>query len=213
MKRIGEEVARKVIDLRVSDRCSLTEIVAETGLSNGTVYSLIKSLPLDQDEITGRRVANAILSAQKAQNKREMVVSQYMQVAGNYTTDEIGRISLFAVCFALAKERVRFSFPGENFIYDLLVEHENGNILRVQVKTAQVEGRYNTDNSVSCRLTNNKRIRGYYAGKTDVFACFNPKSGNVYFFDWDDLRKRNQDTNKIVALIDDWRDNYGVFRS
>lgn len=185
---------------------SLDEIVRETGIPKTSAYLIIKDIPLPKEEILVRKQLAQATSAFIKSERRRLKVPNLVSTVGDekYSTDEIGRISMYAICFALSQRRIKFTIAGEGYCYDLLVD--NGNkIIRVQIKSAIVA-------SVGlplCRLTNSSKEK--YGDSVDVFGCFNRFSGTVYFFSRGDLISLRKEDNTSVALLDEWVDNFSVF--
>lgn len=135
---IPDDTRREVIRLRVEERLGIDEIVKRTGVSNGTVSTLLRKYPLTDEETRERKAASAIRNNQ-ARKYQPSFSKFFGWVQGKkLATDRKGRIAENAVRLRLELLEYDVYLTPENSRTDFVVGRpSSSSYIRLQVKWAR----------------------------------------------------------------------------
>lgn len=133
---LAESIKQEAIRLRIEERRSIDEIRERTGISVGTLSTLLREYPLSTDEVRAKKSEAA--SRSNPLRKYNPEPSKILQMVNidELSTESKGRIAEAAVIFRLAVfgyEVLRSTFEGSPV--DCFA-HRNGSntVIRIQVK-------------------------------------------------------------------------------
>ncbi len=176
---ISPELKAEALRLRRDHRMSLDEIARETGISKGTLSTLLRDEPLTDEERQARRTRSGIQASLLRDRYTPEASKYWLLVAGEeLTREQKGQIAETAVLFRLALLRYEVwhaNFEGNRI--DWLVSRPGGNRhVGIQVRWA-ARGQYGRP-AFSAR----KRSHHEHLAETDCdfIAAYDLETDTVY---------------------------------
>lgn len=199
-KLLSEELKQRIIELRVNDLLSLNEIHHITGVSKGSLSTLLRNYPLPSDiKAQKQALAYTKLSERNRSGSRKHKLpeeSKFYQVVKDQqiSTNQKGLIGEAAILFRLVLQGFKvYGSPFDTGSCDWLVESKSKQLYRIQVKTV----RYLSNNApmVSNRCSKGRRnFRNYKEDEYDFLVGYCLITDTAYVFSTEDVKGRGSIT-------------------
>lgn len=206
-------VKLKVIQLRVNKHLSLREIHQQTGVSKGTLSNWLKPYPLPEEI----RKAKQAIAYEKLQNyvktvrkRQRPIESKYHQALGDreLTTYQRTAISEAAVLFRLTLYGFKvYRSQFDSRTADWLVESPTGKHLKIQVKSAYIDGRGLPIINLRCSDSRTE-FRCYREGEFEFIVGYCLFSDTAYVLSFEEVKGKTahvpqeQDEERWDKLFD-----------
>jgi len=199
MPKDRSSVKARVIQLRVEKHLSLREIHERTGVPKGTLSNWLKPYPLPEDVRQAKQAVGYEKLRDYIQSERKRIrptESKFHKALGDQqlTHYQRGSIAEAAVLFRLALHGFRVYgalFDGGSA--DWLVESFNGKRLKLQVKSARIDGRGMPIIPLRCSDGRTKQ-RCYREGEFDFIVGYCLFSDTAYVLTFEEVRGKSWHT-------------------
>lgn len=137
--KLPDDVKQEAVRLRVEERLSIHDIARRTGLSVGTLSTLLRDYPLSEEEVSERVSEAAIRSNARRRYNPDRSKFAAMVEGENLSTQRKGQIAETAVRYRLHLLGFKvWEATAEGERVDCLVSRPGGNkYIRLQIKWAK----------------------------------------------------------------------------
>lgn len=195
-KLLSQEVKQKIVQLRVDNKLSLNEIHRLTGVSKGSLSSLLSDYPLPSEVKSQKQaVAYVKLAERNRSDSRKHKLpdeSKFYQAVKDkqLSSTQAGLISEAAILFRLVLHGFKvYGSPLDGGAVDWLAESPSKRLYRIQVKTVRFDS--NNAPRVSNRCSEGRsKLRKYSEEEYDFLVGYCLKTDTAYVFSSGEAKNR-----------------------